>query len=231
MILGPLAAGVGLLCLKPDHLRRILVVGVTLAICAGAVVLARLPAPAGVAVHHHAISELMLVAEVIMGLYLVGAGFRARQPWVVALVIAQTGLMVWFETRYAGELEAVNNLFVDKLSVIMALINGVLGGGICLYALGYMRAYHETHHPEIADRRPLFFSLLFVFMGAMFGIIFSNNLLWFYFFWEVTTLCSFLLIGYSGKPEAIRNSYRALVMNLAGGLAFALAIVMFHRTS
>jgi ech hydrogenase subunit A len=231
MILGPLAAGVGLLCLKPDHLRRILVVGVTLAICAGAVVLARLPAPAGVSVNHHAISGLMLVAEVIMALYLVGVGIRARQPLMVALVVAQTGLMVWFETRYAGELEAVNNLFVDKLSVIMALINGVLGGGICLYALGYMRAYHEVEHPEVTDRRPVFFSLLFVFMGAMFGIIFANNLLWFYFFWEVTTLCSFLLIGYTRKPEAIRNSLQALTVNLAGGLAFALAIVLFHRVS
>jgi ech hydrogenase subunit A len=81
----------------------------------------------------------------------------------------------------------------------------------------------------VADRRPLFFGLLFVFMGAMFGLIFANNLMWLFFFWEITTLCSFLLIGYTRTDEARQNELRALVMNLAGGLAFAVAIVWFYR--
>jgi ech hydrogenase subunit A len=121
------------------------------------------------------------------------------------------------------------NLFVDKFSVIMALINGIVGGGICIYALGYMREYHEVAHRDVRDRRPLFFALLFIFMGAMFGLIFANNLVWLFLFWEITTLCSFLLIGYTQTDEAKRNALRALVMNLAGGLAFALAIVWFYR--
>ena len=66
-------------------------------------------------------------------------------------------------------------------------------------------------------------------MGAMFGLIFANNLVWLFLFWEITTLCSFLLIGYTQTEEAKRNALRALVMNLAGGLAFALAIVWFYR--
>ena len=84
-------------------------------------------------------------------------------------------------------------------------------------------------HPEVADRRPLFFALLFVFMGAMFGIIFANSLLWLFLFWEITTLCSFLLIGYTRTAEAQRNALRALVMNLAGGVAFAAAIAWAHQ--
>jgi ech hydrogenase subunit A len=149
----------------------------------------------------------------------------------VALMLAQAGLMFWFEWTYGSRLEAAHNLFVDKFSVIMALINGVVGGGICLYALGYMREYHEVAHRDVADRRPFFFALLFVFMGAMFGIIFANNLLWLFLFWEITTLCSFLLIGYTQTAEAKRNALRALVMNLAGGLAFAIGIVWFYRQS
>ena len=66
-------------------------------------------------------------------------------------------------------------------------------------------------------------------MSAMFGLIFANNLVWLFLFWEVTTLCSFLLIGYTQTDEAKRNALRALVMNLAGGLAFAVAIVWLHR--
>ena len=59
----------------------------------------------------------------------------------------------------------------------------------------------------------------------MFGLVFSNNLIWLYFFWEITTLCSFMLIGYTKSPEAVANSFRALWMNLLGGLGFAVAIV------
>ena len=167
-----------------------------------------------------------------MGLYVVYVGLRARRPLIVALMLAQAGLMAvaGVGARLASWRRPTTFL-VDKFSVIMALINGVVGGGICLYALGYMREYHEVAHREVADRRPLFFALLFIFMGAMFGIIFANNLLWLFLFWEITTLCSFLLIGYTQTEEARQNALRALVMNLAGGLAFALAIVWFHRQS
>ncbi len=232
MILGPFAAGAGLLCLRPDFLRRIVVVGVALAVCAGAVALVGLPSPlavTGFPVNRHALNGLMLLLEIAMGLYVIYVGLRARRPVIVALMLAQAGLMAWFEVRHGSRLEVAHNLYVDQFSVIMALINGVVGGGICLYALGYMREYHETQHPEVADRRPLFFALLFVFMGAMFGIIFANNLLWLFLFWEITTLCSFLLIGYTGTEEARQNALKALVMNLAGGLAFAVAIVWFHH--
>jgi ech hydrogenase subunit A len=235
MILGPIATGAGLLCLKPDQFRKILVSGITLLVCGGVLTLAAFPLPvaweAGLLLNHHWLSTAMMVIEGGMGLYVVYVGLRARRPLIVALMLAQAGLMAWLEWAHGSKLEAANNFLVDKFSVIMALINGVVGGGICLYALGYMREYHEVSHREVADRRPLFFALLFIFMGAMFGIIFCNNLLWLFLFWEITTLCSFLLIGYTQTEEARQNALRALVMNLAGGLAFALAIVWFHRQS
>ncbi len=228
MILGPIAAGAGLLWLKPDHFRKILVGTVTLAICACVFALTRLPGPTGASgfpLSHHWVQQAMLIAEAAMGVYVIYVGVRARHPLVVILMLLQGGLLLGLEYKYGSRLEAAHNLFVDKLTVIMAVINGVIGGGICLYALGYMRQFHEVAHKEVADRRPQFFALLFVFLGAMFGIIFASNLLWLFFFWEVTTLCSFLLIGYTQTEEARRNALRALTMNLAGGLAFAAAIV------
>ena len=234
MILGPIATGAGLLCLKPDQFRKVLVSGITLAVCVCALVLPALPVPSaleGLPLDHHWINAGMMAVEIGMGLYVLYVGLRARRILIVALMLAQAGLMLWLEMAHGPQLQAAHNLFVDKFSVLMALINGVVGGGICIYALGYMREYHEVAHREVADRRPLFFALLFIFMGAMFGIIFANNLLWLFFFWEITTLCSFLLIGYTQSEEARNNALRALVMNLAGGLAFAGAIVwFFHKT-
>jgi ech hydrogenase subunit A len=234
MILGPIATGAGLLWLKPDQFRKILVSGIALLVCGCVLALAALPLPAALEalpMDHHWLNLAMMVIEGAMGVYVIYVGLRARRPLIVALMLAQAGLMLWLELAHGASLEAAQTFFVDKFSVIMALINGLVGGGICLYALGYMREYHEVAHREVADRRPLFFALLFIFMGAMFGIIFVNNLVWLFLFWEITTLCSFLLIGYTGTEEARQNALRALVMNLAGGLAFALAIVWFHRQS
>jgi ech hydrogenase subunit A len=234
MILGPIATGAGLLWLKPDQFRKILVSGIALLVCGCVLALAALPLPAALEalpMDHHWLNLAMMVIEGAMGVYVIYVGLRARRPLIVALMLAQAGLMLWLELAHGASLEAAQTFFVDKFSVIMALINGLVGGGICLYALGYMREYHEVAHREVADRRPLFFALLFIFMGAMFGIIFVNNLVWLFLFWEITTLCSFLLIGYTGTEEARQNALRALVMNLVGGLAFALAIVWFHRQS
>jgi ech hydrogenase subunit A len=234
LIFVPLAAGLVLLCLRPDLPRNILVSGVTLAVCCGTVFLATLPTPvnlSGFLWNPHWINLGMQFVEIGMSIYIIYVGVRAKRPLIVALALAQVCLMVWFEVTQEVHLETVRNLFVDKLAVIMALINGLVGGGICLYALGYMREYHQVAHRDVADRRPFFFALLFIFMGAMFGLIFANNLVWLFLFWEITTLCSFLLIGYTRTDEAKRNALRALVMNLAGGLAFAVAIVCFYRQS
>ena len=86
-----------------------------------------------------------------------------------------------------------------------------------------MKGYHE-HHEEYIDRSGFFFSMLFLFLAAMFGLVLSENLVWMYFFWEITSVVSFLLIGYTRTEEAVNNSFRALWMNLLGGFGFAVAI-------
>lgn len=232
LILGPLIAGLALRFVKPDGLRGVVVTGVTLAAWCGSVALAIQPTPGmvvGGVFEQSGGQWAMLLAEAAMALYVIWVGIRSRKPLVVALMLAQAGIMAWLEFGSGSHLPRAQAFFVDKFTVIMALINGLVGGGICLYALGYMRGYHGHTHPEVVDRRPLFFALLFVFMGAMFGIIFANSLLWLFLFWEVTTLCSFLLIGYTRTAEAQRNALRALVMNLAGGVAFAAAIAWAHQ--
>lgn len=232
LILLPLIAGGILLGVRQDSIRRVLVGIVLLVVCLLVTALALSPVSSLISplpIPPHTLNLAILGVEVVMGLYIIYAGFRARNPWIAGLMLAQAVLMVWFELTAGAHLETAANIYVDKLAILMALINGLVGGGICLYALGYMREYHEKAHRDVPDRRPPFFALLLVFMGAMFGLIFANNLLWLFLFWEVTTLCSFLLIGYTGTEVARRNAARALAMNLAGGLAFAVGIVWFFR--
>ena len=234
LVLAPFLAGLLLFFLRAEWPRRVVVATVTTAVCAASIALACLPAPLNLAqlpVNWHQLDLGMIVVEALMGLYVLYVGARARHFLIVALMLAQGAVMGWFQWSAGADVNAGQPLFVDKFSMIMALINGIVGGGICLYALGYMREYHTEAHRDVPDRRPLFFAQMFIFMGALFGLVFADDLRWLFFFWEITTLCSFLLIGYTQTAEARKNALRALVMNLAGGLSFALAIVWFYRST
>ena len=211
--------------------RPIVGVGVT-AVIFGALSLALPGLPDSVtqlSVAPDLISRAMLVFESVITLYLLWVSVRTRKPLLAALVLAQAGLLLPMELCGGHHVEVARHLALDQFSIILALIIGVVGGLVCLYAIDYMQEFHVTHHPDMRDGRRWFFAVLFLFLGAMFGLVFSNTLLWVYFFWEVTTLCSFWLIGYKGTEESKRNAFRALLMNLAGGLAFAVALFLLIR--
>ncbi|QEY35974.1 NADH-quinone oxidoreductase subunit L [Caproiciproducens galactitolivorans] len=169
------------------------------------------------------LDEFFMVVELgLMGLVFY-YGIRYKR-WIVLLLSAAGTLpVVWMEAAGLSA-EGGEHILVDHLTLIMCLVVGIVGALICVYAVGYIKDYHK-HHTEYKDRSSFFLSMLFVFMGAMFGLIFSSNLTWIYFFWEITTLCSFLLIGYTQTEEAVNNSFRALWMNLLGGMGFSFAIL------
>jgi ech hydrogenase subunit A len=105
----------------------------------------------------------------------------------------------------------------------MALIIGIIGSLICVYSIQYMKDYHH-HHKEMKDRQKSFFFIMFLFLSGMFGVVFANNLVWLFLCWEITTLCSFVMIAYPKTQEATRNAFRALGLNMLGGVAFVIAI-------
>ena len=176
------------------------------------------------------VNRVFLFCEIALTLYLVYIGLRFKRYLVCVLALAQTALLVSFELKAGPGVLVEHNLFIDRFSLIMALIAGVIGGLIVLYANGYMQEFHKHYRKELIDRRRMFFPVVFIFLSAMFGIIFSNNLLWLYFFWEVTTVCSFFLISYKKTEESWKNAFRALEMNLLGGVAFAVSLVYLYNT-
>ncbi len=171
------------------------------------------------------IGILIFIGDIIMSGYIIHISLNARQYLVTGITTIQLILLCVVEWLALSDHADLPELFSDQFSGIMAAIIGVIGGLICVYALGYMREY-QTEHPDRADRRPQFFGIIFLFLSAMFGVVFSNNLLWLFFFWEITTLCSFLLIKYPETDEAIKNAYRALLFNLAGGICIPIAFLI-----
>ena len=227
LILFPFIVALALLIFKTDAVRDIIVKVAAAVIAAGSIVLAVQNFADGgqyFDFQNHAISYIMLAIEVCLAVVIFVLGVKYKKYLVSVLAVIQTPLMVWFELVHGHHIEVINNIYIDRLSIIMVLIIGIIGSLICVYAVGYMKDFQHHHHDQ-PDRRPWFFFLMFVFLSAMFGIVTSNNLVWLFFFWEITTLCSFFLIGFTKTEEAIRNSFRQLVLNLVGGLGFAIGIV------
>ena len=167
------------------------------------------------------VDHLMMIGEAFLMCLIVFLSIKHRKILPAILSVAQTGLLFYVELT--ADLPEAEHMTVDRLALLMCVIIAFVGGFICIYAVGYMKGYHH-HHKEFKDRQPFFFSMLFLFLAAMFGLVLSLNLIWMYFFWEITSVISFLLIGYTRTEEAVHNSFAALWMNLLGGLGFAVGI-------
>lgn len=97
----------------------------------------------------------------------------------------------------------------------LALLFGLLITGIGLLVILYARYYLSEH-----DDLGRFYALLLLFMGAMLGVVLADNLLLLLIFWELTSLSSFLLIGYwHYRADARQGARMALTVTASGGLA------------
>ncbi|WP_437437277.1 putative monovalent cation/H+ antiporter subunit A [Shinella daejeonensis] len=147
---------------------------------------------------HNAAWPLALVP---FGIFLHFLGFNAE----IARGEVVTGGYAW--------VPAYNVSFswlIDGLSLaFLSLISGI-GTLIVLYAGGYLKG-----HPH----QGRFFSFILIFMGAMLGLVASDSFLMLFVFWELTSIASFLLIGFDHEREAARRAaLQALVVTSGGGL-------------
>ncbi len=112
---------------------------------------------------------------------------------------------------------------LDGFAWMFAVIITVVGVLVCLYARYYMS-------PD--DPVARFYSLLLAFMGAMLGVVLSGNLAQMVVFWELTSLVSFLLIGYSHhRVEAQRGARMALLVTGGGGLCLLAGVVLLGHVA
>ncbi|KKX28097.1 putative monovalent cation/H+ antiporter subunit A [Rhizobium sp. LC145] len=107
--------------------------------------------------------------------------------------------------------------FLDGLSLTFALLITGIGTLIVLYSGGYMKG-----HPQ----QGRFFSFILLFMGAMLGLVISDSFLMLFVYWELTSITSFLLIGFDHeRPEARRAALQAMVVTGGGGLLLLAGLI------
>ncbi|MBB4289048.1 multicomponent Na+:H+ antiporter subunit A [Rhizobium leguminosarum] len=113
--------------------------------------------------------------------------------------------------------------FLDGLSLAFVLLITGIGTLIVLYAGGYLKGHKDQGR---------FFSFIFLFMGAMLGLVVSDSFLMLFIFWELTSITSFLLIGFDHEREAARRAaLQALVVTGGGGLCLLAGLLLLWNIS
>ena len=109
-------------------------------------------------------------------------------------------------------------VLIDGLSLTFALLISGIGALVMLFAAKYLEG-----HPQYAR----FASYLTAFMLAMLGLVLADNLIALFVFWELTTITSYLLIGFGhANADARRSALQALLVTGMGGLALLAGIIL-----
>ncbi|WP_227397127.1 Na+/H+ antiporter subunit A [Jeotgalibacillus aurantiacus] len=116
------------------------------------------------------------------------------------------------------------NAHVDGLGLLFALLITGIGSLVVLYSIYYLAKEKEALHN--------FYVYLLMFMGAMLGVVLSDNLIVLYMFWEFTSISSFLLIGYWYDKERSRyGAQKSMLITVFGGLSMLGGIVLLYIMS
>jgi multicomponent K+:H+ antiporter subunit A len=159
---------------------------------------------------------------------------RALTAWLAAAVTAAAlalllsmagavfdGQVLLSRTAWIPAIGLDANFRLDGLALMFALLITGIGLLIILYAAWYL------HDDDPAGK---FYALLMLFMAAMLGIVLSDNLLLLVVFWELTSISSFLLVGYWGhKAEARAGARMALAVTGGGGLVLLAGVVLLGQ--
>lgn len=156
---------------------------------------------------------------------------KARASIIVAIVPA--ALTVWFASHLGivagGEVVTHSyawipsmgislTMVLDGLSLLFALLICGIGTFIVLYAGSYLK-----EHPDLSR----FLVIMMLFMGSMLGLVLADNLITLFVFWELTSITSYLLIGFKHTSESARKAaLQGLFVTVGGGLALLAGLIM-----
>ncbi|MEG2140165.1 MAG: proton-conducting transporter membrane subunit [Bilophila sp.] len=226
-IVFPLLAALAVVFAKDETLRRRIVftgTGITALSAIGLALYGSFTLPVA---EGSSLNPLLTLLDFALLLYILYLALKLKHKLSTGLAIGQIGGMLYLDF-FLLEGSHPAAFTGDPLALLMVLVISLIGGVICIFGLGYMHE-HEDHLRLPSTRQPRFFFFLLLFLGAMNGLVLCDSLPWVFFFWEVTTLCSFMLISHDGTREARANALRALWMNMLGGLAFVAAMLFLQK--
>lgn len=190
------------------------------------------------------------------------AGIRVSIFVIHLLLLALTGLLLWLirphRFAFAGWLAAIpptivtvwqamqltavaeGNILTEQIAWSPALglalsfrLDGLsLFFGLIITGIGAAVALYTAYYFEHEERLGYFYAMLFLFMASMLGLVWSNNLLGIFLFWEGTSITSYLLISYKITDEkALKGARTAIIVTGGGALAMLAGFVLLGQNS
>ena len=133
----------------------------------------------------------------------------------------QSGAQLRISFDWVPSMDIQLAFVLDGLSLLFILIITGIGFIIAIYSDSYMRGGKSMAH---------FYLYLHAFLLSMLGLVLSDHLLLLFVFWELTTLFSFLLIGFDHESEAARSAARqSMLVTGGGGLALLVGILLIKQ--
>ncbi|MCD8828668.1 Na+/H+ antiporter subunit A [Staphylococcus gallinarum] len=115
------------------------------------------------------------------------------------------------------------NLYIDGLGLLFSLLITGIGSLIVLYSISYLSRQEQLGN---------FYCYLLLFMGAMLGVVLSDNLIILYLFWELTSFSSFLLISFwREKPASLYGAQKSMLVTVFGGLSLLGGLILLILAS
>lgn len=131
------------------------------------------------------------------------------------------GVAIYESVNWVPSLGINLSFYLDGLSLLFLLLITAIGSLVLVYSGYYMKSY------ALNDR---FYMYLIFFMAAMMGLVLSGNLISMFVFWELTSVSSFMLIGFFHEKTASRSAaLQALLITVLGGLALLAGIVLINQ--
>jgi len=180
--------------------------------------------------------------ETLLALPFVGAlvvslsrsGSRHRIAWLAAAApLLGLALLAWMTPAVlSGDTPHSSHAWIPQAGLFFTLrLDGLawMFAGLVL-GMGVLIVLYARYYLSGNDSPQRFFAYLLLFMGAMLGMVIAGNLLLLVVFWELTSISSFLLIGFwSQRKDAREGARMALTITGAGGLALLGGVLLIGR--
>lgn len=139
--------------------------------------------------------------------------------WLLTFIPAvSSGEVIRESVTWVSYLGINLSFYLDGLSLLFGLIITGIGTFILIYGGGYLHG-----HPQISR----FYLSILLFMGSMVGVVLADNIITMFIFWEMTSISSYLLIGFNHEKEDSRKSaLQALLVTGSGGLAMLAGLIL-----
>ena len=171
--------------------------------------------------------KAVMIADILLLIYFAFIAIRRKSVLVGLLTIGQAialGYLINLLGKHEGNL--LPQLYIDRLSLFMFLLINIVSGIIATYSLQYID--EEDCSPY---RKRFFMFTMLWFIGVMNLVVSADNLEYFFLFFELTTLASYIFISFRKDTESVNNALRALWMNQIGGLAILGAMIYSLSTT